>query len=164
MTDLQGTNHAAEQVNAIRTYYGDAERVSEWITVTQEVVNQFCSACWDDDWMHIDVERARRDSPFGTTVAPGFWSLSMLPYLGRLATGGTFPPGTAAAINYGFDRIRFPGPVLVGSRIRLRLKLLDVTPRDPGRFLVRTANTIEVEGRERPAAVAEWLFVLVFRT
>ncbi|MFO0792228.1 MAG: MaoC family dehydratase [Pirellulales bacterium] len=153
----------AAQIEAIRKFYGGSPRVSEWITVTQNVVNQYCEACWDSDWMHVDVERSQRESPFGSTVAPGFWSLSMLPYLARLATGEDYPPGIAAAINYGFDRVRFPGPVLVGSRVRLHLRLADVTPRDSGRYLVRTENTIEVEGRERPALVAEWMFVLVFR-
>jgi acyl dehydratase len=76
--------------------------------------------------------------------------------------GADYPPGTAAAINYGFDRIRFPGPVKVDSRVRARIKLVDATPREQGRYLVRTENTIEVENQDRPALVAEWLFVLIF--
>jgi acyl dehydratase len=70
--------------------------------------------------------------------------------------------GALFGINYGFDRIRFPGPVVVGSRIRLQLRLIEVTPREKGRYLVRTENTVEVEGQERPALVAEWMFILAF--
>jgi len=105
--------------------------------------------------------RARRDSPFGGTIAPGFWTLSMLTHLSRKSTGNDYPPGTLLGINYGFDRIRFPGPVRIGARIRVKVKLVEVTPREPGRFLVRTENTIEVEGQDKPAVVAEWLFLLV---
>ena len=124
------------------------------------MVNQYC-AVRDSDWMHIDADRARRDSPFGGTVAPGFWTLSMLPYLMRTALA-TFPPGTLG-INYGFDRIRFPGPVLIGSRIRLALNLIDVTPRENGRYMIRTESTVEVENRDKPALVADWKFLLVYR-
>ena len=75
----------------------------------------------------------------------------------------TFRPIRLLAINYGFDRIRFPGPVLVGSRVRLQLKLVDVTPRDNGRYMIRTESTVEVEDRDKPALVADWKFLLVFR-
>jgi acyl dehydratase len=113
--------------------------------------------------MHIDVDRSRRDSPFGNTVAPGFWTLSMLPYLMRSAIGTDFPSDTVAGINYGFDRIRFPGPVLVGARIRVRLKLVDVTPRENGQYMIQTESAVEVENCDRPALVADWRFLLLYR-
>lgn len=162
MTDSMSKMGPAVRVELIRQFYDDSPRVSDWLTVTQELINQFCASVFDSDWMHVDAERSRRESPFGCTVAPGFWSLSILPHLAKQAMGADYPPGTAAAINYGFDRIRFPGPVKVDSRVRARIKLVDATPREQGRYLVRTENTIEVENQDRPALVAEWLFVLIF--
>jgi acyl dehydratase len=163
MTSAAPRTDSIARVEAIWHFYGDAPRMSDWLDVTQEAVNQYCSAVWDSDWMHIDPERSRRDSPFGCTVAPGFWTLSVLPHLMRMAVGTEFPPGTVAGINYGFDRIRFPGPVLIGSRIRLRFKLIDVTPRENGPYMIRTESTVEVENRDKPALVADWKFLLVYR-
>ena len=163
MTSVASKTDSVARVEAIWQFYGDSPRVSDWLAVTQEMVNQYCSSVLDSDWMHIDVDRSRRDSPFGGTVAPGFWTLSMLPYLMRMAVGTDFPPGTVAGINYGFDRIRFPGPVLIGARIRLRLKLVDVTPRENGQYMIRAESTVEVENRDKPALVADWKFLLVYR-
>jgi acyl dehydratase len=162
MANIAGTDDTAAQLAAIRRFYGTAPRMSDWFTVTQDMINQFCDATADSDWMHVDPERAKRDSPFGDCVAPGFWSLSMLPNLVRKATGGDDPPGALLAINYGFDRIRFTGPVLIGSQVRLAFKFVDVTARERGRFLVRSENTIEVQGRKQPALIAEWMFLLVY--
>jgi acyl dehydratase len=86
----------------------------------------------------------------------------MLSHLSQQVIGGAFPPGALFGINYGFDRVRFPGPAPVGSRIRLRYKLVDVEARGGGRYLVKTKNTVEVEGQDKPALVAEWLFLLVY--
>ena len=163
MTSVASKTGSDANVEAIWAFYGDAPRMSDWLAVTQEMINQYCSSVLDSDWMHIDVERSRRDSPFGNTVAPGFWTLSMLPYLMRSATGTDFPSDTVAGINYGFDRIRFPGPVLVGSRIRVRLKLVDVTPRENGQYMIQTESAVEVENRDKPALVADWKFLLVYR-
>ena len=87
----------------------------------------------------------------------------MLPLFVRKATGSDYPPGASLAINYGFDKVRFTGPVLVGARVRLAFKLVDVTARDRGRYLVRSMNTVEVEGRDQPALVVEWMFLIVYR-
>jgi acyl dehydratase len=86
----------------------------------------------------------------------------MLSHLSQQVSGGAYPPGAKFGINYGFDRVRFPGPASVGSRIRLRSELVDVEPRRDGHFLVKTRNTIEVEGQDKPAVVADWLFLLVY--
>lgn len=163
MSDATVNMEPAARVEFVRRFYDHAPRVSDWLTVTQELINRFCDSVFDSDWMHVDAERARRESPFGCTVAPGFWSLSILPHLARQAMGGDYPPGTVAAINYGFDRIRFPGPVLVDSRVRVRVQLIAVTPRASGRYLVRTENAMEVAGQDRPALVADWMFLLVFQ-
>jgi acyl dehydratase len=148
------------QIDAIRSFYRNAPQASDWFVVTQDLINKFGVATCDDHWIHTNPERASRESPFGGTVAHGFWTLSMLSHLSQNATGIVYPPGAQFGINYGFDRVRFPGPVPVGSRIRLNYKLVDIEARGGGRYLVRTENHIEVEGQEKPALVAEWLFML----
>jgi acyl dehydratase len=153
-----------DPLKAIRAFYGDASRTSDWFTVTQELIDQFGEATCDSDWFHTDPERAERESPYGGTVAFGFWTLSMLMHLSRQVCGADYPSGALFGINYGFERIRFPEPVPVGSRIRLHTTLGEIAPRDGGRYLVKTTNTIEVDGHEKPALVAEWLFMLVFST
>ena len=163
MTSVTPKIKSVARKDAIWQFYGESPRVSEWLAVTQDMVNQYCMSVRDSDWMHVDVDRARRDSPFGSTVAPGFWTLSMLPYLMRNATGADFPPDTVAGINYGFDRIRFPGPVPIGSRIRVRLKLIDVTPRENGQYMIRTESAVEVENCDKPALIADWKFLLIYR-
>jgi acyl dehydratase len=127
------------------------------------MINQFCAVTGDNDWIHVDPDRASRESPFGVCIAPGFLTLSMLPQFVRKATSGTYPLGALLGINYGFDKVRFTGPVPVGARVRLAFKVVDVTPRERGRYLVRSENTIEVEGSDQPALIAEWLFMLVYR-
>jgi acyl dehydratase len=162
MTDLTENKTVASRIEEIRRRYGDAPRVHDWFTVTQDVIDRFCYATFDTDWLHHDPVRARRDGPYGGIIAPGFWTVSMLSHLSRRSTGEDFPAGARLGINYGFDRLRFPGPVRVGSRIRLKSKLVEITPRDNGQFLVKTENTVEVEGQDKPALIADWLILLLF--
>ncbi len=149
-------------IESIHRFYGEQPRTSDWFTVTQELIDQFGRATCDRDWLHTDPVRARRDSPYGGTIAHGFWTLSMLTHLSRKAIGADYPPGALFGINYGFERVRFPGPVPVGTRIRLHCKLLDIAPRDAGQYLVKTENIIEVEDQNKPALVAEWLCLLMY--
>jgi acyl dehydratase len=151
-------------VEEIRKSYGDTPQASEWLLVEQKLIDQFGGATLDSDWMHVDPERAKRDGPFGGTIAFGFWTLSMLTYFVRHAGGRDYPEGALYGLNYGFDRVRLIEPVVVGSRIRNRSELMDITERGDGRFLVKTKNTIEIEHKEKPAMVAEWLFLLVYPT
>ncbi len=146
----------------IKAFYGDTARTSGWIDVDQRLIDQFAESTRDWDWLHIDPERARQDSPFGGTIAHGFWTLSMLTCLHRQMAGRDYPEGALYGLNYGFDKVRLIAPVRVGSRIRCHVRLLDVSDRGPGRFLVKTENEVEVEREEKPALVAEWLFLLVF--
>jgi acyl dehydratase len=148
----------------IRRSYGEETQISEWFLVEQKQIDQFGQATLDSDWMHVDPERAKRDGPFEGTVAFGFWTLSMLTYLVRQASGRDYPDGALYGLNYGFDRVRLIEPVVVGKRIRNRSKLLEITERGAGRFLVKTENTVEIEGSEKPAMVAEWLVLLVYPT
>jgi len=134
----------------LRTLTGQEVGVSDWLTVTQEMINRFADVTGDHQWIHVDVERARRESQFETTIAHGFLTVSLLPQLSREAMDvrGDFK----MRVNYGFNRLRFVSPVPAGSRIRARFTAQKVTENE-ATWLV----TVEVEGSSKPALVAEWL-------
>jgi acyl dehydratase len=131
---------------------------SEWMEITQERVNQFAEATNDFQFIHVDPERAAQ-TPFGGPIAHGFLSLSLLSYLN--AQTAIFPENLAMGINYGSDKVRYLMPVRVGQRIRSRQTVLEVTEKKPGQWLMKTAVTVEIEGEETPALVAEILSMLV---
>jgi acyl dehydratase len=143
---------AAEMAAAVGTELG----VSGWVEVTQPRIDAFAEATGDRQWIHIDPERARRESPYGTTVAHGYLTLSMLPVfiydVIRL-------DGVRQSVNYGSNRVRFPAPVPAGSRLRGRIRLLAAEPTEGGALRVTLQTTVEVEGSERPACVAETMAV-----
>ena len=147
---------------AIRSYYENETKTSDWLFVDQSMVTKFGEATRDLDWLHTDPDRAKQESPFGGTIAHGFMTMSMLTYFVRQMQGQDYPDGTLYGLNYGFDRLRLVSPVPVGSRIRCHGRLLDVTDRGDNRYLVKTEYRIEVEGAKKPALVAEWLFMLVY--
>jgi acyl dehydratase len=131
---------------------------SEWMEITQERVNQFAEATNDFQFIHVDPERAAH-TPFGGPIAHGFLSLSLLSYLN--AQTAIFPENLAMGINYGSDKVRYLMPVRVGQQIRSRQTVLEVTEKKPGQWLMKTAVTVEIEGEETPALVAEILSMLV---
>lgn len=155
------TKSTAKTIEDLRAWFGDKPRISEWLTADQDLMNRFAEATLDPDWMHIDPERAKVESPFGETIAFGFWTMSMLSYFVRKTIGQEYPDGVPYGFNYGFDRVRLVAPVRVGKRIRNHSKLLDIEDRGEGRFIIKTENRVEIEGEEKPAMVAEWLFMLV---
>jgi acyl dehydratase len=128
-----------------------------WHEVTQAQVDLFAEATGDDQWIHIDPVRAAA-GPFGTTIAHGYLTLSLLPLLQRELW--TFV-GAAMGVNYGLDKLRFPSPVKVGARVRLRVRVLAVDERPDGSRLIKNEATIEVEGSDRPACVAHTLALVV---
>ena len=136
--------------------------VSEWIVVDQDRIDRFADATDDRQWIHVDPGRAERESPLGATVAHGFLCLSLLSRFAYAA--GLVPPEGSTLLNYGLNRVRFVAPVRAGARIRDRIVLLEVTPKDPGRTLVTTRHTVEIEGEEKPAHVAESLVMLVSKS
>lgn len=142
----------------LRTLTGLEIGVSEWLTVTQERIDQFAAATGDRQWIHTDPERARAESPFGTTIAHGFLTLALLSQLAQSAVPleGDF----RHRLNYGLNRVRFTAPVKSGSRIRARFALQAVTDVDGGAQITYSA-TIEIEGSAKPALVAEWLIRVV---
>ena len=138
---------------AVGTHLGH----SDWVEISQERINQFADATGDHQWIHVDPERAK-DGPFGTTVAHGYLTLSItnlfLPELLRV-------PGATLGVNYGANKVRFPAPVPVGSRIRMACEIIDVTD-VPGGVQVTTRNTVEIEGGEKPACVVEAISRFLF--
>ena len=127
---------------------------SEWTVVSQERINQFAEATGDHQWIHVDVERAKRE--MGSTIAHGFLTLSLLPMLAAQIMRTT---GVSRGINYGLNKLRFTGMVPSGARVRLKEKMLSVEPKGDGLQLTREC-TVEIEGQDRPALVAEWVTVV----
>ena len=130
---------------------------SEWLTVTQEMIDKFAEATGDHQWIHVDVERARREMPGGRTIAHGYLTLSLLP---RLAPTLMTIAKRRRGLNYGSNKIRFISPVPAGTRIRLRQKLVKAEPVEDNGIRLTSQMTMEVEGSERPAMVAETISVV----
>lgn len=133
---------------------------SSWLEITQERVNQFADAINDHQFIHIDKEKAAQ-TPFRGTIAHGFLTLSLVTFLTTEKSRKV--EGLVMAINYGSDKVRFLQPVQVGSRIRARQVLTEVVEKNPGQWLTKTAVTIEIENREKPAMIAETLALLIVR-
>ncbi|MBL8550493.1 MAG: MaoC family dehydratase [Hyphomonadaceae bacterium] len=127
---------------------------SEWLTISQDRVDEFARATGDDQWIHIDVERAKRE--MGGTIAHGYLTLSLIPVMARDILKIT---GVGHGVNYGSDKVRFTNMVRVGARIRLKQKVLACEPRAGG-FQLKNEFTMEVEGESRPACVAETIAIL----
>lgn len=138
-------------VEEMQAEVGKEVAVSDWLTVSQERVNQFAEATGDAQWIHVDVERAKRESPFGGTIAHGFLTLSLLPKF--IEEVIELPPGSMS-INYGLNKVRFPAPMMVGGRIRGRFTLLSLEKIDKGIQTVWQV-TMEREGSDKPVCVAE---------
>ncbi len=155
-------NPPTSPVDAIRNFYGSEPKTSDWFTVEQQEMQQFGLSTHSTDWLHNDPERAARESPYGTTIAFGFWTVAMLTHFARQTFGSDYPTGALYGLNYGFDKLRLLAPVRVGKRIRNHCRLLDIEDRGTGRYLVKTENSVEIEGENKPAMIAEWLFQLVY--
>jgi len=139
-----------------QTLIGQEVGISDWLQVTQEKVNQFAEATGDYQFIHIDEERARQETPFGGTIAHGFLTLSLLSMLSA-QTDTIKIKGANVFINYGLDKVRFINPVRIGKRIRARFELLSAIEKSPGQHLLKHKATIEIEGVDKPAMIAEWL-------
>jgi acyl dehydratase len=135
----------------LRDHVGQSIGTSSWIEVPQSRIDAFADCTEDRPWIHIDVERAKRESPFGAPVAHGFLTLSLLPIATYELLGAL---KATKSVNYGMDKLRFMSPVPAGSRVRNHMKLLAAEPRDDGWTLLRTENTVEIEGQAKPALVA----------
>ena len=130
---------------------------SEWLTVTQEMIDKFADATGDHQWIHVDVERAKKDMPGGKTIAHGFLTLSLIPMLNYQISHIN---NVRNGVNYGSNRVRFTAPVPAGARIRLKQRLVKVEPVEDNGVRVTSEMTMEVEGNSRPAMVAETLGIV----
>ena len=145
--------------DTVHEFVGRELGVSDWITVDQESIDKFADCTGDHQWIHVDVERSREESPYGTTIAHGFLTLSLLSQLQFEV--GISPSDVTQMINFGLDRVRFISPVKSGARIRDRVVLMSAEEKGAGRVLVKTQNTVEIEGEVKPAMVAEALSLLM---
>ncbi|RZI42250.1 MaoC family dehydratase [Herbaspirillum sp. HC18] len=138
-------------VEELRSLVGQEVAVTDWFPITQERVNLFADATGDHQWIHLDVERSKKESPYGTTIAHGFLTLSLLPLIMQSAVS---MPGSKLSVNYGLNKVRFPAPVPVGSKVRGRMSLKEIEDIEGGVQVTWTV-TIEREGGDKPVCVAE---------
>ncbi|SHG26664.1 Acyl dehydratase [Microbulbifer donghaiensis] len=137
---------------------GKTLQTTDWYSVNQEQIDLFAEVTHDYQFIHVDPKRAAQ-TPFGSTIAHGFLTLSLLSHFAE--TFILLVEDLQMAVNYGFDKVRFIAPVKVDSRIRAHARLLDVTEKNPGQFMLKTEVTVEIEGEEKPALLAEWLTMQV---
>jgi len=141
-------------------HVGQEIGVSNWTTVTQDQINQFAITTGDEQWIHIDPKRCEVESPYKKTIAHGFLVLSLA---SKLCHESYRVDSVVMAVNYGLDKVRFPHPTAVGSKMRTRVALLDMTERDSG-TLLKLNVVFELENISKPACVAEWLILLYEKT
>lgn len=139
----------------LQTKVGQQIGTSEWVLVDQEMINKFADATGDHQFIHIDEEKAKL-TPFGGTIAHGFLTLSLIPMLGA-KTDGPKIEGVKMGVNYGGNKVRFLAPVRSGKRVRSHVKLLELEEKRPGQWQQTNEVTIEIEGEEKPALIAEWI-------
>ncbi|RDE05478.1 MaoC family dehydratase [Sphingomonas aracearum] len=135
------------------------ERVSDWVEVTQEMINTFADATGDHQFIHVNPEMAKM-TPFGGTIAHGFLTLSLMPLLSSKVADQPQIEGLKMGINYGGNKTRFITPVPSGARVRGRFKLLELAEKKPNQWQQTTEFTVEIEGRDKPALIAEWMSML----
>jgi acyl dehydratase len=143
-----------KNLDALKDYVGREIGASDWFEVTQERIRQFAEATEDRQWIHLDPDRAQRESPYRTTIAHGFLTLSLLSYLSEQVI--QIQSGVGMTVNYGLNRVRFPAPVRAGSKIRARLTLQSLKGADNVGEAIFSA-VVEVQGEGKPGCVAEWV-------
>jgi acyl dehydratase len=146
-------------MTTVQNFVGRELGVTDWVTIGQDRIDQFAACTGDRQWIHVDVERARRESPFGGPIAHGYLSLSLVAAM--VMELGVIPPDAATALNYGLDKVRFVAPVKTGARVRLRASLASAEPQSGGRMLLKLQSMLEIEGEAKPALVAELLCMLI---
>ena len=142
----------ADGIEELQALIGQEVGPTDWRDVTQDAIDGFAEITGDHQWIHVDVERARRESPFGTTVAHGNLTLALIDGMRRDLIAST---GMRLGVNYGWNKVRFPAPVPSGSRVRARAEIVSVDDVGAGWWQIVTRFTVEVEGNDKPACVAE---------
>jgi len=146
------------EVASLTEYVGKELGASDWFQIDQDRINAFADATLDHQFIHVDPEQAK-NTPFGTTIAHGYLTLSLLPYLQASIDGFLMPKGMKMAMNYGFDKLRFMAPVKEGKRVRAVATLLDAKEKRDGQWLLTFSFTVEIAGEDKPALIAEWLLM-----
>ncbi|MCA3324774.1 MAG: MaoC family dehydratase [Roseomonas sp.] len=141
-----------ETPEALKALIGQELGVSDWLEVTQDLIDRFAEVTGDHQWIHVDVERAKREMPGGKTIAHGYLLLSLLPKLGAGIYKLAWP---TRSINYGSDKVRIVNPVKAGARIRLRQSLVAVEDGAPGAHRITVRQTLEIENEAKPAMIAD---------
>jgi len=144
-----------ESLDELKQLVGQEVAVTDWFTMTQDRIQQFADATLDHQWIHVDVERAKRESPFKAPIAHGFLTLSLLAHFMQEAVA--VKQGVRMGVNYGMNKVRFVSPVRVGSQMRARFSLQSLKEVDGNGVEAQYNATIETEGANKPACVAEWL-------
>jgi acyl dehydratase len=139
-------------VAELKDYIGKSLGHSDWVQVDQQRIDQFAYCTGDHQFIHVDPEKASQ-TPFGSTIAHGYLSLSLLPML--MENIMIMPANLKMAVNYGLDSLRFIQPVKVGSRVRVQLEVLDVQEKNPGQWLIKAKAVMEIENQAKPAYIAE---------
>ena len=147
--------------DGLKALTGHELGVSGWITVDQEMINQFAECTRDRQWIHVDVERTKRESPFRRPIAHGYLTLSLVTAMA--VDINAVPENIHAAFIHGLDSVRFLAPVKAGARVRMRSTLVSVEDKGSGQYLIKTGNTVEIEDEQRPALTAEILLMLYER-
>lgn len=145
-------------ISSIHDLVGQEIGVTNWITIDQKRINAFAECTGDHQWIHVDAERCATESPSGKTIAHGYLTLSLLPLL--MSEIRITPEGVKQVFNYGANKIRFLNPVTVDSNIRLRVTLAGIEEKGNGRYLLQSNCTMEIEGEEKPAMIAETLSMM----
>ena len=151
----------SNQVNIeeIADFLGKEVGLTDWVEINQAQIDKFADATGDHQYIHVDEERAA-ETPFGATIAHGFLTLSLLSKLSSM-NGGIKLKNSVMGINYGLDKVRFVSPVKVNSRVRARFELVSAEEKKPKQYLLKHNVTVEIEGVEKPALIAEWLGMTV---
>ncbi len=151
----------AAAVKAAQDRIGHDVGVADWIIIDQKMINEFAKVTHDEQWIHVDPERAAKETPFGGAIAHGFLTLSLASRFAYECFEEL--PGQVMGVNYGLNKLRFLMPVKAGARVRGRFTLIDAKARDATSMLQTNNLTIEIEGEETPALIAEWLGLTVFK-
>jgi acyl dehydratase len=144
-------------VEKLKKMIGQENGLSDWVLVDQDHINQFAEITGQRSWIHVDIERAK-EGPFGGPIGHGDFLLSLVPLFG--ASAKYAPEGVTMAVNYGLNKVRYLNPVPVDARVRSRMVISGVEEKQPGRILMTTTHTVEIEGQEKPACIAETLAML----
>lgn len=149
----------SKSLTELQGLIGEELGLSDWFVLDQEKINQFADCTGDHQWIHVDVEKAEKHSPFGTTIAHGFLTLSLL------ATAHdelkVYPNDAKQVVNYGMDKVRFMGPVPAGSKVRYRVTLVAIEEKKPGSFVFKTSNVLEIESSDQPVLLVESLAMIM---